>query len=422
MALDCSASVATAQVTCSPAQPGGGALRDVIYGGQNVYVTMRSTNRVIADTFAMETTVQNLLPQPIGTTDGVTAHPDGVKVFFVLQPVATGGSGQIRIQNPDGYGMFTEAGQPFYRYTGVLATNAVSPARTWKFVLDPGVTTFRFQVNVAAPVPYPDGWVEVTPASVIMDFNESITVKAVVRTALGERAPVQSIQWSTSWPHGVFLAPQAGDTITRVWRAGLGSAIIKATSGARTGSMKVTARMMLGAVSRGAFGMDPSDSYVKLLMDGRPYFERSGREVWDGREMVPAGNGFTVALVSPADGTTWEERTFNTGGPDHDGAAMNALISYLEELWYGHVVMIAVADDAGLNVEGSCTLRSEPWVERGLKALEALGARQIRDYCFRDSWAMIALVGEGRARAEALARGAEAAVQSPFFHDVLSVP
>jgi hypothetical protein len=55
----------------------------------------------------------------------------------------------------------------------------------------------------------------------------------------------------------------------------------------------------------------------------------------------------------------------------------------------------------------------DTWTEPLLRALEALGSQQIRRYCFRDSWAMIAVKGERRARAEALGKGAVVRVCEP---------
>jgi Divergent InlB B-repeat domain/Interleukin-like EMT inducer len=69
----------------------------------------------------------------------------------------------------------------------------------------------------------------------------------------------------------------------------------------------------------------------------------------------------------------------------------------------GSLVLLSVADEAGLNLLNSCNQYSgSACFENGIAALEALGSTQIRSYCFRDSWAMIAVKGAGHAIAEGL--------------------
>ena len=85
VALTCTASVGQGTVACAAPDDGAsGAARDVIIGGQNQYVTLTSSNiQVVADTFAFDASVKNLIPQPIGTTNGTTTAPTGVRVFSI---------------------------------------------------------------------------------------------------------------------------------------------------------------------------------------------------------------------------------------------------------------------------------------------------------------------------------------------------
>lgn len=118
------------------------------------------------------------------------------------------------------------------------------------------------------------------------------------------------------------------------------------------------------------------------------------------------------------DGTTgrWlgPVQRFDTWLARNTGTEMNRLVDHLEALPDGTIVLVAVADEAGLNVDLSCSLLPYPWVERGLQAFEALGSTQIRSACFRSSWSLIAIKGERsqdgtpKARAEALSRTGEA--------------
>jgi hypothetical protein len=77
-------------------------------------------------------------------------------------------------------------------------------------------------------------------------------------------------------------------------------------------------------------------------------------------------------------------------------APMYAMVNFLNTLPDGTVVMISVADEAGLNQNLSCNrFSTSSCYENGYTALEALGSTQIRSYCFRDSWAIIAVKGQG---------------------------
>lgn len=81
--LDCRADLTSGLTTCVPAAPAGQA-QGPSYGilGTNE-VKLRSANNTydsISEVYAIDVTVENLLPEPIGTPDGVTKT--GLKVFF----------------------------------------------------------------------------------------------------------------------------------------------------------------------------------------------------------------------------------------------------------------------------------------------------------------------------------------------------
>lgn len=143
-------------------------------------------------------------------------------------------------------------------------------------------------------------------------------------------------------------------------------------------------------------------------------FFRNGQLFYQATGGGGGGRGFNVATINPATGQLTEPvQNFDTWFTRETGTAMNALVNYLNGLLNGTLVMIAVADDAGLTLDNSCTLRSSTWAANGIQVLEALGSRQIRSYCFRNSWAFIVVKGEGRARDEGLASGIEVSVQAP---------
>ncbi|HEX5727013.1 MAG TPA: hypothetical protein VFX98_16170, partial [Longimicrobiaceae bacterium] len=154
-ALDCAADVRAGSLLCRPSAPdAGGARGDLLLGGQGVYVRLAGSATYDGSSlFSADVTLQNLLGQPIGTTDGVTEDPDGIRVFLHSGPSVTGGTGTVEVANEDGTGSFTGANQPYFRYDTLLSTEETSLPREWQFTVPNTVETFVFTVYVSAPVP-----------------------------------------------------------------------------------------------------------------------------------------------------------------------------------------------------------------------------------------------------------------------------
>jgi hypothetical protein len=155
MELECTGSAAG--ISCAPARPRLGGASGVIYGGQNMYVRLSSSNSSYdagTETFSVDVTVQNLMNEAIGTPDGVTPDPDGIRVFVSQQPYSTSGPGEVIVANADGTDFFTEANQPFYRYSEILDKDEVSGSKTWQFNKPPAATTFSFKVLIETDVQY----------------------------------------------------------------------------------------------------------------------------------------------------------------------------------------------------------------------------------------------------------------------------
>jgi hypothetical protein len=257
--LTCRADVAALSVSCADESPrlSGGAHGDIIVGGQNLYVKLTSSNISYNSTtggpFTFDVTVQNLLPQAMGTTNGTTADTGGVKVFFQTLPTPVG-TGPITITNADGInGTFTATNQTYYKYSGsqlgadnILSPNETSQSKSWAFNVPNTVTTFTFAVYVNAALPAEQGYITVSPssASVIEAGTQALT--ATVKTAVGNTLAGQTVTWGTG---NSAVATVASDgTITAV---APGSTTITATSGARTGTTTVTVcpNLALGGVS-----------------------------------------------------------------------------------------------------------------------------------------------------------------------------
>ena len=152
-AVSCSATVHGASLSCTSV-PGAsasrqGGARRLVLGGQGINVKVTSSNvhyDAATGIFSADVTVQNLLPEALGTADWITLN--GVRVFFHSGPNATGGTGTVRVSNPDGVSVFTGSQQPYFEYLEPLLPNAVSTPKRWEWKLDPGVTSFSFALLV----------------------------------------------------------------------------------------------------------------------------------------------------------------------------------------------------------------------------------------------------------------------------------
>ncbi|MEP7001791.1 MAG: lamin tail domain-containing protein [bacterium] len=153
IALQCTVNAVARSFGCAPVKSSS-ANGDYIVGGQGINVLLTSSNvsyDVPTQTLGADVTVQNLLPDALGTIDGTTLSATGVRVFFDSDPVLTSGSGSVSVQNADGQATFTNTNQDYFQYSQVLAPNAVSSSKRWLFNLSNG-TTFSFVVYVSAPV------------------------------------------------------------------------------------------------------------------------------------------------------------------------------------------------------------------------------------------------------------------------------
>lgn len=215
--MDCAVSVRDEVVTCAPPAPAGAAGDSaalIIYGGQDRYVTLASSSVDYDSTtfkFRMNVTVRNLIRQAIGTTDGTTADPAGIMVFFVTPPTMTQGTGgTVAIDNADGTDMFTASDQPYFRYVQRLEQYAVSSPKTWQFDVPTTVERFAFSVMIAAPVRYPTGWIETSHPVWSMRRTFSRLVTATVYNQYGNEIPDAVVTWSSSNPAVAAVAADSG--------------------------------------------------------------------------------------------------------------------------------------------------------------------------------------------------------------------
>ncbi|HYH81132.1 MAG TPA: hypothetical protein VEX86_15120 [Longimicrobium sp.] len=306
-AVACTASVPARTLTCAPTPGGQPGVRanEILYGGQHVYVTLFSTAAAIAaDTLSFTVRIRNLIRQPIGTTDGATADPAGVKVFFATPPAVTAGTGAVTIVNADGSAVFTASDQPFFRYVGLIRTDSTSPGRTWKFQLAPGVETFTFTLFVAAPVAFPDGWIDLLPDSSVLLVGEDDTVKAVVRSAVGRVLPHGPLAWASSAPDSVTVTPLPGDSLAVVHALGGASATITATAAPRTGHAVARAERDPAAVPRRltVSGAGTGDGVVTSTPSGILCAVAGGVAAGGCSALFPYGTEVTLGVTAAAGG------------------------------------------------------------------------------------------------------------------------
>ena len=184
LTVQCLASIAAQSVRCGA--PGAGAASaGLLVGGQGTYVRLASSGVVARDgDFAFDVTVQNLLPQAMGTSDGRTRDPDGIRVFFAGAPAAAP-AGVASVANPDGEGTFTGSGQPYFQYDTVLRPGEVSAPRRWRLAYSPGVEQILFTVYVSAPVPHQGDWLDVDEGQRFVLPGDTLRIGAAIRDPLG---------------------------------------------------------------------------------------------------------------------------------------------------------------------------------------------------------------------------------------------
>ncbi|MFL5381504.1 MAG: hypothetical protein ACJ8GN_03190 [Longimicrobiaceae bacterium] len=237
--LECAGNRAELSVRCSPVKPGETDARGIIVGNQGVYVQV-TTSGVAYDggtgQFTFNATVQNLIEQKMGTTDGTTLDPNGIRVFFHSGPVVTGGTGVVTVV-PDGFAAFTAAAQPYYQYNQVLANGITSGARGWKLVMPPTVTTFSFLLYVSTPVQYPTGYITLDghlpgESYGYLHPGDPTPLVALVKTAVGNVVPGAVVTFGTTDANCATV--DAGGTVTGIRYS---SCTITATSDALMGSL-----------------------------------------------------------------------------------------------------------------------------------------------------------------------------------------
>ena len=166
-AFQCTASTGSLTISCAPAELSAAKTGDVkaavILGGQNLNVRVLTGGPpAYLDSigeFRFNLALVNLMAQAMGTANGVTKSPAGIKVFLLSGPTLTSGSGSTGVIS-DGTATFTAPGQHYYEFNGnvgvdsLLSTGEHSSPRIFRFLLPPNVT-FVFTILISTDVQFP---------------------------------------------------------------------------------------------------------------------------------------------------------------------------------------------------------------------------------------------------------------------------
>lgn len=268
----CTVDVRAGTVSCSEVVSGGAGAQNLILGDPFVTFvtnfTFSEDNSANEDTATYTVRIRNAAQQPLGTLDGTTLAPGGIRLFFITPPTvkaATPGPTAIRLETPDGTATFTNqngsltyANRPYFQYNEVLAPADTTAARSMQFIYSSNVTTFSYAYRVSAPAQFEHGWITVSPSVVpVIAVDSSTTLSGVVYDQVG-RVQGDGISWSSSNP--AVATVNASGVVTGVAE---GTVTITATStvnNQRTGSRPVTVDRFPTVVST-----VPADEAVGVL-------------------------------------------------------------------------------------------------------------------------------------------------------------
>jgi Bacterial Ig-like domain/Dockerin type I domain/Bacterial Ig-like domain (group 2) len=251
---ECEVTVESGATACRLAIPeANGAQLDIIIG--TPYVTVGATKVVSngdpnnPDTTTTTLTLTSNIPQPIGTTDGTTLHPNGIRMVFTSGPTVTQvSSGSLSTAKAwfdptTDSATFTSAQGVTYTNKKYIQFNEIlqqdsSATQSVRVLHDPNVVKFAIGMWVATPVQFEHGWIDVMPATAPVIAPDSTSAfTGVVRDQVGV-VQADGITWSSS--NTAVAAVDASGVVTGV---GEGTATITATStvnAQRTGSRSVT--------------------------------------------------------------------------------------------------------------------------------------------------------------------------------------
>jgi hypothetical protein len=240
--LRCTADVAAGSVACREVSPGtgGGGVRAAhyIYVEGAPHALMPINDYVATSTdVSFDLRVVNLVPQAIGTDDGVTLHSRGVRVFFFSNPSVTSGTGSVSIIEPGTTGTFTRSNQAYHQFNEIIPSQDTSVAeKHFRFGITGTVNSFDFLLGVSTNMQ----WAAITSASSTAEtvaVSDSVDLDAWRLNSLGDTMAISSITWASSAP-GVATVGSASGVVHGV---GAGTAnVVASQSGSRPDTVAIT--------------------------------------------------------------------------------------------------------------------------------------------------------------------------------------
>jgi hypothetical protein len=162
------------------------------------------------------------------------------------------------------------------------------------------------------------------------------------------------------------------------------------------------------AASRGANAAQYPGQY------GFAQFYKSGALLYNVAGGAGGGRGFNAIAIDGQTGNVVKApQNFDTYISRSTGTAASALLQFLKSAPAGAIVMLTIADEAGLNADDSCSLLGYAWNQQLTDYLKSIGSLQIQNMCFRSSWSFMYIAGAqvlGEALSNAFEADSEAAL------------
>lgn len=252
---ECTADFHAGTLECGPVSPmgaNGARLNLMLYSTAAKLVntgggSYSGSDKSNPDTMTYNMAVLNLIPQPIGTTDGVTSDTSRLVItkYTLTSPQTTA---TAQLDNPDGTATFVDSlnggspitytNRPYMDYPGLLAQNDTSSSRFLRFVFSPSVTAMKFTYRIWTRVQYLYGYVTIAPGvPPVLGPGATTALTGTVYNQFGA-VLADGITWSSSNSAVATVDASTG----QVTAVGQGTATITATSSVnaqRTGTRAV---------------------------------------------------------------------------------------------------------------------------------------------------------------------------------------
>jgi hypothetical protein len=222
---ECGVDPRTRALVCEMVGAGveGGARRDVLLLGTGAKFNGSPTATYVTgdtqDTMKVTVSIRNLLPQPIGTTDGVTA--DTVRVVFTAFRTTTRSSLPYSVANVvtrNGTATFTDSvngGSPvlfpdrqYMDFPELIAPNDTSDAREIRIAYQKGLPgDFKFQYRIWSRVQYNRGNVVISPADSVIGAGQSLSLSGASFSVVGAPMAAETYNWNSSNPGVASVSP-----------------------------------------------------------------------------------------------------------------------------------------------------------------------------------------------------------------------